>query len=417
MLYKAKYFTIFIIALLIFTTLFTVLLPLNQIQADSRSDIQAFVTRFYNLCLERDPDSFGLETWTNELISGRKSGADVAYGFVFSAEFTAKNVSNEEYVKIMYKAFFNREPDNFGYNHWFGALGSGSSRYSILAGFINSEEFRNLCDAYNINSGSLSTDKPFIISNTPKLTVHFINVGQGDSILIQTPSGAIVLIDGGPKGSAYKVVSYIRSLGIKRINIIVGTHPNADHISGLIDVLNNFKVDNVIDSGVPHTTGTYRRYIEAIGKSGANYVNWGVGSEFDLGSNTKIRIVGPFTPSTNDLNNSSIVIKLTYNNVSFLFMGDAESKLENQIISSGQDVSARVLKIGHHGSKYSSTITFLRRVNPVIAVISCGYNNQYGHPHITVLQRLNSLGTQVYRTDINGNVIIQSDGNIINVIN
>ena len=132
MLYKTKYFILFTIALLILTSLFTVLLPLNQIQADSRSDTQAFVTKFYNVFLDRDPDSLGLETWTNNLITGGKSGADMAFAFVFSGEFIKKNVSDEEYVKIMYKAFFNREPDDFEYNQWFEALADGSSRYSVL---------------------------------------------------------------------------------------------------------------------------------------------------------------------------------------------------------------------------------------------------------------------------------------------
>ena len=423
MLYKAKYFILLFIALLILTSLFTVLLPLNQIQADSKSDTQAFVTKFYNIFLDRDPDSPGLESWTNNLISGEISGADMAFDFVFSGEFIIKNVSDEEYVKIMYKAFFNREPDDFEYNQWFEALGNGSSRYSVLVDFIDSEEFRNLCEAYNISPGSLSTVEPFFATDEPKLTVHFIDVGFGESILIQAPDGTVVLIDGGPETSADKVSSYMKSLGIKRIDIMVATHPHPDHLYGLIDVLNNFNVDKVIDLGIPYINKSYWGYMKAVGKSDANYVNWSIGSEFDLGPDTKIRIVGPLgspTKNWNDsasLNNSSIVLKLTYQNVSFLFAGDAQSLLESEIVSSGQDISAQVLKVGHHGSSSSSSMTFLKKVNPSIAIISVGLDNEYGFPHSAIIQRLNDLGAQIYRTDISSDVIIYSDGNGIKVIN
>ncbi len=416
-LYETKYFIFFIIALLILALLFTVLLPLNQIQADPRSDTRAFVTKFYNKFLDRNPDSLGLEAWTNDLISGNKSGSDMAFGFAFSAEFIIKNVSNEEYVKIMHEVFFNREPDNSEYDHWIGALGSGSSRYSILADFLNSEEFKNLCEVYNINPGSLPKDEPFFVSNAPKLTIHFIDVGQGESTLIQSPSGTTVLIDGAGDEGADKVTSYIKSLGIKRINIIVATHPHPDHISGLINVLNNFNVDKVIDLGVPHANEFYWGYMKAISKSDANYVNWSAGSEFDLGSNTKMRIVGPFNFPTKKLNESSIVIKLTYHNISFLFAGDAEHMLEGEIVASGQDISADVLKVGHHGSISSSSMTFLKNINPSIAVISLGLNNEYDFPHSIVMQKFNSLGVNVYRTDISKDVIMYSDGNVIKVIN
>jgi len=124
-----KYFKFFIVLLFTLILVFSFTLPDKQINASPKEGVKEFVTRFYLLCLDREPHSFGLETWTNELLSGRKSGADVAYGFVFSAEFLSKNVSDEGYVKIMYRAFFDREPDIFGYNHWLGTLRSGSSRH------------------------------------------------------------------------------------------------------------------------------------------------------------------------------------------------------------------------------------------------------------------------------------------------
>ncbi len=151
------------------------------------------------------------------------------------------------------------------------------------------------------------------------LRVHFIDVGQGDSILIQLPSGANILIDGGTKSAGNRVVSYIRGLGISKINIVIGTHPHADHIGGLIAVLNNFTVDYVFDSGVAHTTQTYQEYLNAIFSKNINYITPEAGERFDLQSGAYLEIMGPIIRNEKDLNNSSIVVKLIHGHVSFLF--------------------------------------------------------------------------------------------------
>jgi competence protein ComEC len=241
-------------------------------------------------------------------------------------------------------------------------------------------------------------------------------VDQGDSALIQTPNGANILIDGGPKSSANKVISYLESLGINKINIVVSTHPHEDHIGGLISVLNNFTIDNVIDSGMPHTTTTYKNYLNAINSKNINYIVPTLGQEFDLDPNIKMQVLGPITKSTSNLNNSSIVIKLTYGTTSFLFAGDAQSKEESQILSKGYNLTSQVLKVGHHGSSSSSSINFLKAVSPSIAIISCGAGNSYGHPHDITLKNLKNLGVTIYRTDTTGDIIIQSDGGSCSVI-
>lgn len=247
------------------------------------------------------------------------------------------------------------------------------------------------------------------------LKVHFIDVGQGDSILIQTPDGKTMLIDGGPKSSGASLVSYLKKQGITKINVMVATHPHEDHIGGLIDVINNFTVDNIIDSGNSHTTVTYKDYLNAIKTNNVNFVVPDLGQEFDIGQTTKMKILGPVSLA-DDLNNSSIVIKMTYGSTSFLFAGDAQSQEENQILSKGYDLSSQVLKVGHHGSASSSSINFLKAVNSTIGVISCGINNSYGHPDDQTLKNLTSIKTAIYRTDLVGSIIIESDGAKINVL-
>lgn len=252
---------------------------------------------------------------------------------------------------------------------------------------------------------------PTVTIATPNgpLKVHFINVGQGDSTLIQTPEGNTMLIDGGPKESASNLVSYLNKLGIDKINVVIATHPHEDHIGGLINVFNNFTVDNVIDSGVSHTTQTYKDYLSTIQAKNINFVNWSLGQVFDIGNGVSFKIVGPITKSSSDLNNSSIVIYLTYGSTSFLFAGDAESKEEGQIVSSGANIDADILKVGHHGSDSSSTIKFLNAVSPDIAVISCGISNSYGHPNDITLKNLTNIGAAIYRIDLTGNVVIEDN--------
>jgi len=248
------------------------------------------------------------------------------------------------------------------------------------------------------------------------LTVHFIDVGQGDSILIVTPEGNTVLIDGGSKSSGPNVVSYLKNQGITEINVIMATHPHEDHIGGLISVLDSFEVGNVIDSGVEHTSQTYKNYLSITNSKNINFVNWNLGQQFDIGKAVSFKIIGPVSKSSSDLNNSSIVIKLTYISTSFLFTGDAETESESKILQSSADVEADVLKVGHHGSSSSSTVKFLKAVSPSVAVISCGQENSYGHPHDSTLKNLSSLGITIYRTDTTGTIVIESDGKNINVI-
>jgi competence protein ComEC len=292
---------------------------------------------------------------------------------------------------------------------------SDKENKTAITTITNNEEKEEITAQATVTTEITTAETKTSETNQP-LKVHFINVGQGDSILIVTPEGNTMLIDGGPKDSGADLVSYLKKQGINKINVIVATHPHEDHIGGLINVINSFQVDNIIDSGVSHTTQTYKNYLSAIQSKNINFVNWSLGQQFDFGDNINFTIVGPITKSSSDLNNSSIVIYFKYKSSTFLFAGDAESTEENKIISSGAILNADVLKVGHHGSDSSSSSKFLKAVSPSIAVISCGKSNSYGHPHNITLKNLTAIGANIYRTDTTGNIVIECDGNSLKVI-
>lgn len=247
------------------------------------------------------------------------------------------------------------------------------------------------------------------------LTVHFINVGQGDSILLKIGDKAM-LIDGGPHAAGPTVASYLRSQGVNTIDVLVSTHPHEDHIGGLLTVLNEFPVKQVVDSGQTTSSQTYESYLTLIDQKNIPYRVGGRGQTIDLIPSLGIQILSPPSGSINndDLNQNSIVLKVTHGNVKFLFMGDAGSDAENSIMSSSHDLKSDAFKVAHHGSKYASSSTFLSNVNPGISVIEVGHNS-YGHPAPETLNRLAAIGSTVYRTDNNGNIVITSDGSTYTV--
>ncbi|MEK4403412.1 MBL fold metallo-hydrolase [Sporosarcina sp. FSL K6-6792] len=241
-----------------------------------------------------------------------------------------------------------------------------------------------------------------------ELKVHFIDVGQGDSILIQAPNGKNMLVDGGTKAAGAKVVSFLKAKGVKRLDYVVATHPDADHIGGLIPVINAFPVTNFIDSGNVHTSQTYFEMLELIDKKNIKFT---IAKELDklaLDPNVIIRVLHADENAT-DSNDASIVLKATYNKVSFLLMGDADTAIEDQIRSK-YDVKATVLKNGHHGSDTSSSAAFISNVNPSIAILSYGKNNSYGHPNLSVESRLQKVGAKVYKTPLDCNITVTTNG-------
>jgi len=217
-----------------------------------------------------------------------------------------------------------------------------------------------------------------------------------------------MLIDAGTNNVGNTVVQNLKDLGITKIDYLVGTHPHEDHIGGMDDVINNFEIGTIYMPKVQTNTKTFEDVLDAISNKGLTITTPEVGYVFEVG-NTKCEVMCAGTGTTEEnsnLNLSSIVIRMVYGEESFLFMGDAEEKNE----SSRQWPQTTVLKVGHHGSDTSSSESFLNQVKPEISVISVGINNTYGHPKKTTLDKLNALGTSIYRTDQNGTITITCDG-------
>jgi len=240
------------------------------------------------------------------------------------------------------------------------------------------------------------------------LQVHFIDVGQGDSILVVAPDGKTMLIDGGEADSG--ALQYLQKKGIKRLDVVVATHPHADHIGGLVQVLKAVPVARVVTNGQSHTTRTYEDFLDAIAAAKAEYVEVKRGDTVALGSLT-FTVLNPTPGMGDDMNNNSVVLRLAFGKVSFLFEGDAQTDAETSMsVSSFSPVQATILKVAHHGSRTSSSPAFLALVKPKVAIYSAGLGNSYGHPHPETIAALLAVGATIYGTDVNGTVIVTTDG-------
>lgn len=242
---------------------------------------------------------------------------------------------------------------------------------------------------------------------TGLMTVHFIDVGQGDAILIQTPSQN-VLIDGGERGNT--VIDYLKKQSVKNLDLVIGTHPHSDHIGGLINVLQTIPVKEVIDPGVVHTTKTFEDYLTLIDEKDVVFTEGRAGMSRDLGDGATLQVLHPSSPPGSHLNDASIVTKITFGQVSFMLSGDAEESSEKEILNRGYNLRSTILKVGHHGSRTSTTSSILNAVSPEVAVIMAGKGNTYGHPHDDTLAKLDNAGVKIYRTDVHGTIVITTDG-------
>ena len=248
--------------------------------------------------------------------------------------------------------------------------------------------------------------------NSSIVAVYFFDVGQGDSIFIDTNSKD-VLIDGGPRSAGLTVLNYLSELNISHVDIVVATHPDADHIGGLITVLNSsIQVDMVLYNNQTSTTKTYQEFISLAGDK---MVVAERGQVYVLDYNVNFTVLNPTQPlEFSDTNDNSIVLRLQVENISFLFTGDATFETEENMMNAGLNLKSQVLKVAHHGSKHSTSTEFIQAVKPIYAVISVG-ENPYGHPSPETIQRLLNEDVTVYNTQVSGTIVMSTDGQTIQV--
>ena len=274
---------------------------------------------------------------------------------------------------------------------------------------IQGNLFDNVSNATASINDSTKSDKIDAKVNE-NFSVSFIDVGQADSVLIRN-GNYNMLIDAGNNEDGEKLVNYFKSLGIEEFTYVFATHPHEDHIGGMDDIINNFKIDNYYMSNKLSTTKTFMDVLDALDRRNLKYTVPNKGDTLKLGD-ANIKVIYPGDDKSN-INDSSIVLKITYGKNSFLLTGDATSNVERKIYN--EDIKSDVLKVAHHGSSYSSTDVFLDKVKPYYAVISVGKNNIYNHPSNKTLEKLNKRNIKVYRTDLDGTIVFISDGENLSV--
>lgn len=244
------------------------------------------------------------------------------------------------------------------------------------------------------------------------LVAHFIDVGQGDATLFEF-DGYTVLIDTG-NWNGEETVQYLEAQGVEKLDIVVGTHPDADHIGQLDQVLEQFETGEVWMSGNASTSDVFIRALEAIEANEVDYYEPRAGETFDVGK-MEIEVLHP-EEVTGQANEESISLKLAYGNVRFIMTGDAGVNEEQEMIGRGADLDAEILHLGHHGSNTSTSNAFLKAVSPEVAIYSAGLDNSYGHPHAEVLAAVENAGAEVYGTDVNGTIRVETDGTSYKIV-
>lgn len=245
------------------------------------------------------------------------------------------------------------------------------------------------------------------------LAVHFIDVGQGAAQVIVTPNNKVMVIDGGNNSEEKTMVNYLNSLGIKKVDILIGTHPDADHVGGLDAVVDHFDIGQVIMPKVQRDTQTYQSLLNSIAAKDLKVTTAKAGLTVSLDPSVNVQMISPVGENS-DANEMSAVVKLTYGNHSFLLVGDAGVETEKTWIQNGVNLQSTVLLVGHHGSDSSTSEAFVNKVKPTYAVIQVG-KNSYGHPTDTVLNRLTKNNVNIYRTDTDGTIVFKTDGSKMTV--
>ncbi|MFM2423743.1 MAG: hypothetical protein RLZZ70_130 [Candidatus Parcubacteria bacterium] len=249
-------------------------------------------------------------------------------------------------------------------------------------------------------------------TSSPYLQVSFLDIGQGDAILITTPDGVQVLVDGGPDGTVLRELAKAMPWGDRSLDLVVGTHPDKDHIGGLIDVLSRYQVNTILTTENRGETMTASTYQTSLTQEGATLHYARAGQVFMLGASTTITVYSPARdPSLLESNTSSIVVKVSYGEIDFLLTGDAPISIEDYLaVMYGEKLASEVLKLGHHGSRTSTSNLFLETVQPTYAVVSAGRDNSYGHPHTEVVEKLQARNVPLRNTATEGTITFLTDG-------
>ncbi len=266
-------------------------------------------------------------------------------------------------------------------------------------------------DAPSKTTPEKSTPTTIQNAGTPSgqnLTVNFLDVAQGDSILLEY-NGKAMLIDAGESDQGEVVSDYQKDQGISTLDYVVATHPHSDHIGGMDEILNGFQVEHFVDSGYPHTTQTYENLLTTIDQKNIPFEVAQAGQTIDFDPAVDVEVLNPGTTYSDDLNENSVVLKVSYGKTSFLLMGDAGLETEERIMKAGYNIDSDILKVGHHASRSGSGASFISAVSPSVSIIEVGAGNDYGHPHAEILKRLQKA-SKVYRTDLDGTISVTTDG-------
>ena len=279
---------------------------------------------------------------------------------------------------------------------------------------INDSEINDNDSSYDVSSDIIIGNQGNKDKIDNNLSVHFIDVGQGDAVFVELPNRETMLIDAGEKKYSDKVVKYIENLGYETVSYIVGTHPHSDHIGGLEDVINSFKINSIFMPKISTNTKTFESLLLTIKNKGLKITTAKKDVKIIDKKDLTATILSPIEEKYSNLNNYSVVIMLEYKSRKFMFTGDAEEEVENALKGY---ISCDVLKVGHHGSSSSTSNDFLKKLSPKYAVISCGKGNIYGHPHKETLEKLNKIGAEYMTTENCGNIVIVTDGNKLDIRN
>ena len=280
----------------------------------------------------------------------------------------------------------------------------------ILLAFLiinNQDKIKNL---FNQNNNQNQND--YINTNNDLLKVHYLDVGQGDSIFVELPNNETMLIDAAESYQSENIINYLKNLNYQKIDYVIGTRPHTDHIGGLKNIINTFEIGKIYMPKVVSTTKTYESLLMAIKDKNLKINTAKAGTSIIDTDALKINILAPNNSTYTELNNYSVVTKITYGTTKFLFMGDAEKLSENEI---KENVTADVIKIGHHGSNTSSSIDFIKKVNAKYGIISVGLNNKYNLPKEETITNWENSGTKIYLTSTNGTIRASSDGTNIKI--